>query len=177
MITTATKTRITAHTGSTKNGAYKVITGELVGYEQKNLNATHYVLLTVIRDAEGNEYKVAPSRIISSEMVADQIETETDPFATETTAPESVMQGDYVLLNGIAQKVNSKPFQTYTDFSGQVVYGPWHMVIGGRIRYIESTVEVLKDPQAARQAEREEMDRKAAEKAAERKAARANRLF
>lgn len=71
MITT--KTLVTAHTGSTKNGTYAVRTGQLIGYRARSLNSTHYVRETVFRTEDGTEYAVASSRIVSVEKVTEEV--------------------------------------------------------------------------------------------------------
>jgi hypothetical protein len=70
-------TTVTAHTGSTKTGTYKVATGTLVEYVTRNIGPNHYVVDVIIIDAEGVEYRTGVSRIIEQAVTV-----------TEDVAPE-----------------------------------------------------------------------------------------
>ncbi|MFI6861327.1 hypothetical protein ACIBKZ_15730 [Streptomyces sp. NPDC050421] len=78
-------TKVIAHTGSTKFGTYKLVTGTVKGYEKRDITPTHYVLDFVIEDADGVEYRTTKSRI---ESVADETGTEEIAIVeAETVAP------------------------------------------------------------------------------------------
>jgi hypothetical protein len=57
---------VTAHTGSTKNGTYKLVTGTVMGHRQRFITATRYVMDVVIMDANGEEYVTTQGRIIGA---------------------------------------------------------------------------------------------------------------
>jgi hypothetical protein len=76
------KTTVTAHTGSTKFGTYKVVTGELREYRRRNIGPNHYTLDVVIIDAEGVEYVTGKGRVIG-EVVTVIEDTEGAPVEVE----------------------------------------------------------------------------------------------
>lgn len=73
-------TTVTAHTGSTKFGTYKVVTGELREYRHREIGPNHYTLDVVIIDAEGVTYVTGKGRIIEETVtVIEDSEPEVAP--------------------------------------------------------------------------------------------------
>jgi hypothetical protein len=54
---------VTAHTGTTKRGTYKVVTGTIVDFEARNITPNHYVVDVVI-EADGILYRTGQGRVI-----------------------------------------------------------------------------------------------------------------
>lgn len=71
----------TAHTGSTKNRTYKVVTGTVAGYRSRPIGPNHYTVDVVILDADGVEYATGKGRIISEAW-------EAEPAPVEAVAPK-----------------------------------------------------------------------------------------
>lgn len=90
-------TTVTAHTGTTKRGTYKVVTGTLVEYVRRDLGPNHYTLDVVIIDAEGVTYVTGKGRIIKETVT---VVEDSAPEAEQ--APETVWvpvgKGDEVEL-------------------------------------------------------------------------------
>jgi hypothetical protein len=67
---------VTAHTGSTKNKTYKVVTGTVAGYRSRLIGPNHYTVDVVIIDADGAEYVTGTARIISEKWTAEPVKAE-----------------------------------------------------------------------------------------------------
>lgn len=68
---------VEAHTGSTKSGTYKVVTGVIVEYVRRSLGSSHYTLDVVIIDADGVTYQTGKGRIIREVPAEVEAERET----------------------------------------------------------------------------------------------------